>query len=54
MDLSKKKGKLKNHYEENEGIAAVRNQLNESYQTGVVEDQLKNNKGIHHFNNQKN
>lgn len=24
----------------------------EEYQKGVVEDQLENNRGIHHFNNQ--
>ncbi|MDY0396974.1 hypothetical protein ACFSMW_15735 [Virgibacillus halophilus] len=39
--------------EEKDGVAAVRNQLFESYQSGVVEDQLHNNKAIHHFNNQK-
>lgn len=40
--------------EDHDGIQSVRNQLFESYQTGVVEDQLDNNIGIHHFNNQKN
>lgn len=39
---------------ENEGVQSVRNQLNESYQRGVIEDQLENNRGIHHFNNRKN
>lgn len=39
--------------EDKDGVAAVRNQLFESYQSGVVEDQLHNNKAIHHFNNQK-
>lgn len=40
--------------EDQDGIQSVKNQLFESYQTGVVEDQLDNNVGIHHFNNQKN
>ncbi len=35
------------------GIATVKNQLNESYQSGVIE-QLHNNKGIYTFNNRKN
>ncbi|MDY0405334.1 hypothetical protein P5G51_007930 [Virgibacillus sp. 179-BFC.A HS] len=39
--------------EDKDGIAAVQNQLFESYQSGVVEDQLHNNKAIHYFNNQK-
>lgn len=39
--------------EEKDGIEAVKNQLIESYQSGVVEDQLHNNKNIHYFNNQK-
>ena len=48
-----KKNKNKKHqlFEDNEGIQAVQNQLNESYQSGVIEDQLENNRGIHHFNN---
>ncbi|MBM7597705.1 hypothetical protein JOC34_000062 [Virgibacillus halotolerans] len=47
----KKKGQL---FEDNDGVAAVQNQLNESYQSGVIEDQLHNNKAIHTFNNRKN
>lgn len=39
--------------EDKKGIAAVQNQLFESYQSGVVEDQLHNNRNIHYFNNQK-
>ncbi|WP_168927224.1 hypothetical protein [Virgibacillus necropolis] len=39
--------------EDKKGIATVQNQLFESYQSGVVEDQLHNNKAIHHFNNRK-
>ncbi|AIF43198.1 hypothetical protein [Virgibacillus sp. SK37] len=41
-------------FEDETGVAAVQNQLNESYQSGVIEDQLHNNKAIHTFNNQKN
>lgn len=40
--------------EDKKGIATVQNQLFESYQSGVVEDQLHNNKAIHKYNNQKN
>ncbi|MDY0408666.1 hypothetical protein ACFFIS_14260 [Virgibacillus soli] len=46
----KKKQKM---FEDNAGVQAVKNQLNESYQSGVVEDQLENNRAIHSFNNQK-
>jgi len=53
--LSKKQGKKESKYEEDKkGVAAVENQLNQKYQKGVVESQLENNKGIHHFNNRKN
>ncbi|MFZ3578217.1 hypothetical protein [Virgibacillus sp. DJP39] len=41
-------------HEDKKGIAVVQNQLFESYQSGVVEDQLHNNRNIHTFNNQKN
>lgn len=51
--MSKKEGKMQNLFEDPKGVAAVQNQLNESYQSGVVEDQLHNNKGIYTFNNQK-
>ncbi|WP_217586977.1 hypothetical protein [Lentibacillus saliphilus] len=40
-------------FEDKDGVASVQNQLNESYQSGVVEDQLHNNRGIYTFNNQK-
>ncbi|WP_164216687.1 hypothetical protein [Virgibacillus sp. YIM 98842] len=40
-------------FEDNEGVAAVQNQLNESYQSGVIEE-MHNNKNVHTFNNQKN
>ncbi|MCT1901101.1 hypothetical protein [Oceanobacillus sojae] len=50
--MSKKNKNKKNQlFEDNKGVQAVQNQLNESYQSGVVEDQLANNRGIHHFNN---
>ncbi|MCM3741173.1 hypothetical protein M3210_12920 [Oceanobacillus luteolus] len=49
MAKIKKQNKL---FTDPKGIDAVKNQLNESYQSGVVEDQLKNNRGVHHFNNQ--
>ncbi|MCT1575569.1 hypothetical protein M3E13_14980 [Oceanobacillus kimchii] len=51
--MSKKQGKKQSLYEDNEGVAAVQNQLNESYQSGVIEDQLHNNRGINTFNNRK-
>ena len=35
-------------FEDDKGVQAVQNQLNESYQSGVVEDQSENYKGIHH------
>ena len=44
----KKKNKL---FADPKGIDVIKNQLNESYQSGVIEDQLENNRGIHHFNN---
>ncbi|WP_174612718.1 hypothetical protein [Virgibacillus ihumii] len=42
-------------FEDKKGIAAVQNQLLESYQSGVIEDKenLSNNRNIHTFNNQK-
>lgn len=52
--MSKNKGKKEKHFLENDqGVSAVQNQLFDSYQKGVVEDQLKNNKNIYTFNNQK-
>lgn len=47
------KKKTQTLHEDKKGIATVQNQLFESYQSGVVEDQLHNNKNIHYFNNQK-
>ncbi|MHA6251165.1 hypothetical protein [Oceanobacillus sp. CAU 1775] len=48
---NKSKNKKNQFLEDDKGVQAVKNQLNESYQSGVVEDQLDNNKGIHHYNN---
>ncbi|WP_405102531.1 hypothetical protein [Oceanobacillus sp. FSL H7-0719] len=48
----KKQNKMKNKlFSDPKGNEVIKNQLNESYQSGVVEDQLENNRGIHHFNN---
>ncbi|WP_373893071.1 hypothetical protein [Virgibacillus sp. CBA3643] len=51
--MSRKDTKRENLMEDKKGIAAVQNQLNESYQSGVI-DQLNNNKGVHTYNNRKN
>ncbi|MCF3943337.1 hypothetical protein [Oceanobacillus alkalisoli] len=48
MEKEKKHPKL---YTDPKGVETVKNQLNESYQSGVIENQLENNRGIHHFNN---
>ncbi|MEN1968213.1 hypothetical protein WMZ97_09080 [Lentibacillus sp. N15] len=42
-------------FEDEKGVEAVKNQLIESYQSGVIEDKenLSNNRSIHTFNNQK-
>ncbi|MEC5421926.1 hypothetical protein QGM71_00270 [Virgibacillus sp. C22-A2] len=50
--MDKKNKKQEQLIEDTSGIAAVQNQLNESYQSGVVE-QLHNNKNIYTFNNRK-
>ncbi|HEY4602275.1 MAG TPA: hypothetical protein VIG73_13495 [Cerasibacillus sp.] len=39
-------------YETKNGVEIIKNQLIESYQSGVVEDRLKNNRAVHSFNNQ--
>ncbi|WP_162840603.1 MULTISPECIES: hypothetical protein [Gracilibacillus] len=49
--MDKKEKNNKQPFEGGKGVQTVQNQLNESYQSGVVEDQLKNNRGVHHFNN---
>ncbi|MBP1947801.1 MULTISPECIES: hypothetical protein [Virgibacillus] len=43
-------------FEDKKGVSTVKNQLIESYQSGVIEDKekLSNNRGIHKYNNQKN
>lgn len=53
MVKKKKANKPAHLIEDNEGVAAVQNQLNESYQSGVIEE-MHNNKNVHTFNNQKN
>ena len=50
--LTKKDKKKDAYFKDNQGIATVRNQLNESYQSGVIEDKLNNNRDIYTFNNQ--
>jgi hypothetical protein len=50
--MAKKKNKH-TLFEDHQGVAAVQNQLFESYQSGVVEDQLHNNRDIWTFNNRK-
>lgn len=49
--MSKKEKFLENK----KGISTVRNQLIESYQSGVIEDKenLSNNRGVNYYNNQK-
>lgn len=44
--------KQKQHPTEDKSVQTVKNQIMESYQNGVIEDQLKNNRAIHTFNNQ--
>lgn len=53
MFLSKKDKKQDAYFKDNQGISAIKNQINESYQSGVIEDKLNNNKDIYTFNNQK-
>lgn len=47
--------KHKKYEEDKKGIKAVQNQLVDSFQRGVIEDKenLSNNRGVHHYNNQK-
>jgi hypothetical protein len=52
LSKQKKDNSPENIFEDEKGVAAVQNQLNESYQSGVVE-QLHNNKNIHTFNNRR-
>lgn len=51
MKLKKQEKKKNKQSTDLKGMEVIKNQLNESYQSGVVEDQLENNRGIHHFNN---
>ncbi|MBU5468113.1 hypothetical protein KQI49_14890 [Virgibacillus sp. MSJ-26] len=50
--MSKKNNKREKIFEDKKGVQAVQNQLLESYQNGVVEDHLENNKNIYTYNNQ--
>lgn len=50
--MSKKNKKTEKMFEDKKGVEVVQNQLLESYQNGVVEDRLDNNKNIYTFNNQ--
>ena len=50
--LAKKDKKQDTYFKDNQGIASIQNQIKESYQSGVVEDKLNNNKDIYTFNNQ--
>lgn len=50
--MPKKDKKTQKVFEDKKGVQAVQNQLLESYQNGVVEDQLENNKNIYTYNNQ--
>lgn len=38
--------------DEEKGVQAIKNQVMESYQNGVIEDRLKNNRAIYTYNNQ--
>lgn len=51
--MSKKSKKQDTYFKDNQGIASIQNQINESYQSGVIEDKLENNKDIYAYNNQK-
>lgn len=49
--MSKKPKKKDPYFEEKQGISEISNQINESYQSGVIEDKLNNNKDIYTYNN---
>ena len=51
--LSNNKKKPSEIQEWNPPVDIIKNQIMESYQDEVVEDQLENNRAIHTFNNQK-
>ncbi|WP_156291473.1 hypothetical protein [Oceanobacillus salinisoli] len=53
MDTQMLNNRKREFIEDKDGVQAVQNQLFESYQSGVVEDELHNNIGVHHFNNRK-
>jgi len=49
----KEEAKKKPISDDEKSIQTVKNQIMESYQNGVIDDQLGNNRAIHTFNNQK-
>lgn len=53
VDKQRINNKTRTFIEDKDGIQAVQNQLMESYQSGVVDGELNNNIGIHHFNNRQ-
>ena len=50
--MDKKKRNKKQFPDEKKSVQTVKNQIMESYQNGVIEDQLENNRAVHSFNNQ--
>jgi len=50
--MTKNRKKPEKLFSNKKGVHTVQHQLLESYQSGVVEDQLKNNKDIFTYNNQ--
>ncbi|HLS59632.1 MAG TPA: hypothetical protein VK044_00685 [Virgibacillus sp.] len=50
--MSKDRKKEDPYYRDNQKISAIQNQINKSYQSGVLEDKLSNNKSIYTYNNQ--
>ena len=49
--MTKKSKKKDPYFEKEQGISEISNQINESYQSGVIEDKLNNNKAINTYNN---
>ncbi len=54
IGLDKRKNRpLSELREDEKGLVTVQNQLIQSYQSGVIEDKLHNNRGTHTYNIQK-
>lgn len=49
--MSEKNRNKEQLFEEKKGVETVKEQINESYQSGVIEDQLTNNRDIDSYNN---